>query len=134
MKTLEEVIESFELMDDWEDRYRLLIDLGKILPPLPAEYYRDEFLVKGCTSKVWMVAEVRDGIFTFQADSDAHIVKGLVALLHIIYSNKPVADLIGIDIDTFFDSLGLGQNLSPNRRNGFFAMVAKIKSYGLGLS
>ncbi|MDD3020000.1 MAG: SufE family protein [Alphaproteobacteria bacterium] len=129
MITLEEIIESFELMDDWEDRYSLLIDLGKKLPELPAALHLDEFLVKGCTSKVWMIPEVRDGVFTFQADSDAHIVKGLVALLYIIFNNTPVSEIEFKDIPAIFSKLGLEQNLSPNRRNGFFSMVEKIRSF-----
>ncbi|HPQ51137.1 MAG TPA: SufE family protein [Alphaproteobacteria bacterium] len=131
MRSIEEIIESFELMDDWEDRYRVLIDLGKILPELPDTLHRDEFLVKGCTSKVWMIPDVKSGKFTFQADSDAHIVRGLVAVLYVIFNNIPVTDILSVDVEEIFSKLGLDQNLSPNRRNGFFSMVEKIKAFGL---
>ncbi|HNQ92512.1 MAG TPA: SufE family protein [Alphaproteobacteria bacterium] len=129
MQNLDEILETFELIEDWEERYRLLIDLGKKLPDLADELHRDEFLVKGCTSKVWMVPEIRNGRFYFQADSDAHIVKGLVALLYVIFNNISVGEIGAIDIDATFKKLGLDQNLSPNRRNGFYAMVEKIRSY-----
>lgn len=125
-QTIDNIIESFALFDEWEDRYSLLIDLGKKLPPLPEALKTNENLVQGCVSRVWMVPEVKGEIFTFQADSDAHIVKGLVALLHIIYNGKPVADVKTIDIQNIFDRLGLMQNLSPNRRNGIFSMIEKI--------
>ena len=129
-QNIDEIIESFELLEDWEDRYSLLIDLGKKLPDFPEHLKTDEYLVKGCVSKVWMVPKIENGVFTFEGDSDAHIVRGLVGLLHIIYSNNPVASLKTIDIDGIFDKLCLKQNLSPNRRNGVFSMIEKIKSYG----
>lgn len=129
METLDEIIESFELMDDWEDRYRLLIDLGKKLPNFPEDLKRDEFLVRGCTSKVWIVVDVQDGILKFQADSDAHIVKGLVALLYVIFNNMALSNIASVDIDSIFKKLSLDQNLSPNRRNGFYSMVERIRHY-----
>jgi cysteine desulfuration protein SufE len=126
---IDEIIESFALYDDWEDRYALLIDLGKKLPDFPENMRNDENLVRGCVSRVWMVPKIENGVFTFQGDSDAFIVRGLVGLLHIIYSGKPVANLKSIDIDGIFEKLGLLQNLSPNRRNGVFSMIEKIKGY-----
>ncbi|MDY0028532.1 MAG: SufE family protein [Pseudobdellovibrionaceae bacterium] len=131
MTTLDEILETFSLLDDWEDRYSILIDLGKKLPNLSESMHREEFLIKGCTSKVWMIPEVKDGHFTFQADSDAHIVKGLVALLYVAYNGIPVKAISSLDIEAVFQRLGLDKNLSPNRRNGFFSMVEKIKSYGV---
>lgn len=131
MDTLDEIIESFELLDDWEERYRVLIDLGKKLPPFPEDLKRDEFLVRGCTSKVWMVVDNRDETLKFQADSEAHIVKGLVALLYIIFNNMPIRDLSSVDIDSIFKKLSLDQNLSPNRRNGFYSMVERIRRYSV---
>lgn len=131
VQRIEEIIESFELLDDWEDRYSILIGLGKKLPDFPEHLRKEENLVKGCVSKVWMVPKIENGIFTFEGDSDAHIVRGLVGLMHIIYSGQPVANLGTIDIDGIFDKLGLTQNLSPNRRNGVFSMIGKIKSYGV---
>lgn len=130
LKTIEEIEELFELMESWEDRYAFLIDLGKTtLPKLESQYYREEFLVKGCTSKVWMVPRIEGGRFYFTADSDAFIVKGLVALLYIIYNGVELSRLPTIDTTEIFTRLGLDQNLSPNRRNGFFAMVEKMREY-----
>lgn len=131
MTSLDEILETFSLLDDWEDRYAILIDLGKKLPDLPESLHREEFLIKGCTSKVWMIPEVKDGRFTFQADSDAHIVKGLVALLYITFNGKRSKEIASVDIEDVFQRLGLDKNLSPNRRNGFFSMVEKIRSYGI---
>jgi cysteine desulfuration protein SufE len=128
---IDEIIESFALYDDWEDRYSLLIDLGKKLPDFPENMKNDENLVRGCVSRVWMVPMVKDGVFSFQGDSDAFIVKGLVGLLHIIYSGQPVDNLKSIDIEGIFGKLGLLQNLSPNRRNGVFSMIEKIKGYSV---
>lgn len=128
VQRIDEIIESFSLYDDWEDRYALLIDLGKKLPDFPEDLKSDENLVRGCVSRVWMVSLVKEGIFSFQGDSDAFIVKGLVGLLHIIYSGQSIANLKSIDIDDIFNKLGLLQNLSPNRRNGVFSMIEKIKN------
>ncbi len=129
-QNIDEIIESFELLDDWEERYSLLIDLGKKLPDFPEHLKKDENLVKGCVSKVWMVPKIENGVFTFEGDSDAHIVRGLVGLMHIIYSGQPVAGLKNINIEGIFEKLGLIQNLSPNRRNGVFSMIEKIRGYG----
>lgn len=129
MERIEDILEAFDLIEDWEGRYRLLIDLGKKLPELADNLHCDKFLVKGCTSKVWMVPEIRDGRFYLEADSDAHIVKGLVALLYIIFNNSNPKEIRLIDIDGIFKKMGLDQNLSPNRRNGFYAMVEKIRTF-----
>ncbi|MCE7886293.1 MAG: SufE family protein [Alphaproteobacteria bacterium PRO2] len=127
-RNLDEMVENFSLFSDWEERYRYLIDLGRTLPEMDNTLKTDENLVQGCTSRVWMVAETRDGKFHFTADSDAHIVRGLIALLAVAYQDKPVAELTGIDVEGAFKKIGLDQNLSPNRRNGFFAMVERIKA------
>jgi len=130
-ETLEELVENFSLFDDWEERYRYLIDLGRKLPNLDDNLKKDEFLVRGCTSRVWLVPEIKEGdIFTFQADSDAHIVRGLVAVITAAYQNKPVSELAQVDIKGAFERMGLNQHLSINRRNGFFSMVEVIKSVG----
>lgn len=126
--TLEELAENFALFDDWEERYRYLIDIGRALPHLDDALKRDEFLVRGCTSRVWLVPEIRGGVFTFQADSDAHIVRGLVALLMAAYQGKTLDDIRRIDIEAVFKEIGLDRHLSPNRRNGFYAMVERIKA------
>ncbi len=125
---LDEMIENFSLFGDWEERYRYLIDLGRTLPPMDNALKTDENLVRGCTSRVWMVPDVKDGVLHFIADSDAHIVRGLIALLMTAYQDRPVDSLTSIDIEGAFKRIGLDQNLSPNRRNGFFAMVERIKN------
>lgn len=127
-QNLDEMVENFSLFSDWEERYRYLIDLGRTLPEMDNTLKTDENLVQGCTSRVWMVAEVKGGKFHFTADSDAHIVRGLIALLVVAYQHKPVAELTSIDVEGAFKKIGLDQNLSPNRRNGFFAMVERIKN------
>lgn len=129
MQSIDEILESFSLLDDWEDRYALLIDLGKKLPDFPEDGRVEGNLVKGCVSRVWLIPRIKDGVFTFQGDSDAHIVKGLVGLLHAIYNNQPVNQLKSIDIRGIFEKLGLEQNLSPNRRNGVYAMIDKIRGF-----
>lgn len=125
---IQDIAENFALFDDWEERYRYLIDLGRALPPMEESLKTGDRLVQGCTSRVWMVAEVRDGVFHFTADSDAHIVRGLIALLMAAYQDRPVRDIAKIDIEETFRAIGLEQHLSPNRRNGFYAMVERIKA------
>ncbi len=129
LESVKEVVENFALFDDWEERYRYLIDLGRALPQMDDALKTDESLVRGCTSRVWLVAAVKDGKFTFKADSDAHIVRGLVALLFSAYQDCTLDEVRGIDIDAMFKEIGLDQHLSANRRSGFFAMVERIKSF-----
>lgn len=130
MENLQELQENFELFDDWEERYRYLIDLGRKLPKMDESLKNDETLVRGCTSQVWLVPEIKDGVLYFQADSDAHIVRGLVALLVAAYQGQKLTDIPHIDIEQTFREIGLDQHLSPNRRSGFFSMVERIKSFG----
>ena len=125
---IEDLTANFALFDDWEERYRYLIDLGRNLPAMDDSLKTDENMVRGCTSRVWMVARVENGVFHFVADSDAHIVRGLIGLLIAAYEGKPVSEISKIDIDGFFTQIGLDQNLSPNRRSGFYAMVEKIRA------
>lgn len=125
---IQELAENFSLFSDWEERYRYLIDLGRSLPHMDEGLKIDDFIVRGCTSRVWLVPEIKDGHLYFQADSDAHIVRGLVALLFAAYYGQSLADIKNIDIVKIFKEIGLDQNLSPNRRNGFYAMIEKIKS------
>ncbi len=125
---LEELVENFALFDDWEERYRYLIDLGRKLPKMDEDLKTDKNLVRGCTSRVWMQAEVKDGAFHFTADSDAHIVRGLIALLMRVYEGRAVSEISQIDIEAAFREIGLDQHLSPNRRSGFFAMVERVKA------
>lgn len=123
-----ELVDNFSLFDDWEERYRYLIDLGKTLPAMHESLRTDSNLVRGCTSKVWMESSFQDGVFHFQADSDAHIVRGLIAILSILYQGRTADEIAAIDIRDVFSKLGLEQNLSPSRRNGFFSMVERIRA------
>lgn len=128
-KNLEELAESFALFDSWEDRYRYLIDLGQRLEPMDAALKTDETLVRGCTSRVWMIAQKGpDGRYRFTADSDAQIVRGLVYVLMIAYQDKNAGEIAAVDIEGAFETLGLAGHLSPSRRNGFFAMVQRIRA------
>lgn len=125
---LTDLADSFGLFGDWEERYRYLIDLGKRISSMDSALKTDETLVKGCTSKVWMVAGWQDGRLQFQADSDAQIIKGLIYILNLAYQNRSREEIASLDINKTFEDLGLDRHLSPNRRNGFFAMVGKIKA------
>lgn len=127
--TLEELSENFALFDDWEERYKYLIDLGKNLPPMDEAIKTEATIVKGCTSRVWMVANQDDaGGYHFTADSDAFIVKGLIAIVLSAYEGKCSAEIKDVNIEEAFTQIGLNQHLSPNRRNGFFAMVERVKA------
>jgi cysteine desulfuration protein SufE len=127
---MQEIISEFSLFGDWEDRYAYLIDLGKKLRPLEEKYKTDSNKVTGCTSQVWFIAETTGdeaSVVRFKADSDAYLVKGLIALLLRIYSGKTKEQIREIEIKPFFEELGLKSHLSPNRSNGFFAMVQRIQ-------
>tara|TARA_R110002072_G_scaffold89040_5_gene199546 strand:- start:1061 stop:1465 length:405 start_codon:yes stop_codon:yes gene_type:complete len=128
MHSIDDVVENFSLFDDWEERYRYLIDLGRALPHMDSALKTDESLVRGCTSRVWLVPEISNDVLHFQADSDAHIVRGLVAILVAAYQGKTLSEIGTIDIDAAFKEIGLDTHLSANRRSGFFAMVEKIQN------
>ncbi len=128
---IDDLVETFEFLDDWEDRYRYIIDLGRKLPEMADDDKAEHNKVNGCTSQVWMVVRALPGDpprFEFVADSDAHIVKGLIAILLAAYSGKTCDEILATDIKATFEQLGLEGHLSPNRRNGFFAMVERIKT------
>lgn len=129
LESVKEVVEDFSLFDDWEDRYRYLIDLGRELPKMDDSLKTDESLVRGCTSRVWLITGVKGDKFILEADSDAHIVRGLVAILLLAYKDCTLHDIETIDVDQMFKEIGLDQHLSANRRSGFFAMVERIKSF-----
>ena len=127
---LEKLYKNFEVLDEWTDRYKLIIDLGRKLPEFPEEHRTEDNRVRGCSSKVWMVVDESRNSKTemaFLADSDAAIVKGLIAVLMMVYSGKTTEEIVKVDIKAIFEKLGLGQHLSPTRSNGFFSMVEKIK-------
>ena len=129
IQALKELAESFALFGDWEERYAYLIDLGKRIPPMADALKTEENRVRGCTSKVWMVPEWNeDGTFRFQADSDALIVKGLIFILMTAYQGLTREEIAALDIHKAFEDLGLDRHLMPNRRNGFFAMVERIRA------
>ena len=128
MTNLQTIQDTFAILDEWEDRYAYLIDLGRNLSPLPEEQKTDDNLVQGCTSQVWMMASIDNNKIQINADSDAHIVRGLIALVIAVYNNQKIPDISNIDIEQIFNDIGLSEHLSPNRRNGFFAMVEKIKN------
>ena len=128
MNDLNDLADSFVLFDDWEDRYRYLIDLGHRVPVMDNALKTDENLVRGCTSRVWMVAEWRNETLHFQANSDAQIVQGLIYILMVAYQDKTVDEIRALDIEHIFQDLGLDRHLSPNRRNGFFAMVERVRA------
>jgi len=130
--TAEQLIENFALFDSWEDRYQYLIDLGKNLPTLPKELKTEEYKVRGCTSQVWFVPneeEIKKGTISFDGESDAFIVSGLIEILKIIYNHKTVEEAKSINVEEIFKKLGLEGHLSPTRRNGFFSMVGRIQSW-----
>ena len=132
--TYEELKENFDFLPDWEDKYAYIIELGKSLPPMDEADKNDETKVDGCMSQVWLKTDFHDGILTFVADSDAFIVKGLIAVLQTILSGKTPEQIAGADVDAAFAGLGLDTHLSPTRRNGFFSMVAKVKARAAALS
>ena len=128
---LSELTENFSLFDDWEERYRYLLDLGKMLAPMDDALKTEASRVHGCVSQVWMVSEQSaDGHIHFIGDSDGLITRGLIAVLFSAYQDKTPQEIAGVDIEAAFNEIGLNEHLSPNRRNGFFAMVGRIRSQG----
>jgi cysteine desulfuration protein SufE len=131
--TINEISDNFSLLDEWDDRYRHIIELGRTLAPLSAEAHTDANKVQGCASQVWLITSVRaDGsagpVLTFRGDSDAHIVRGLIAILFALYSDKAARDILAIDPSTLFERLGLREHLTPQRSNGLKSMVARIRA------
>ncbi len=130
--TIDEIIENFAFLDDWDDRYRYVIELGRALAPLPEVARTEHNKVQGCASQVWLDTHVApDGaagpVLTFAGDSDAHIVRGLIAILFAIYSGKPARDIVATDAVGVFERLGLREHLTPQRSNGFRSMVRRIQ-------
>jgi cysteine desulfuration protein SufE len=133
MTGIDEIIDNFALLDDWDDRYRYVIELGRTLPPLAEAEHNEANKVRGCTSQVWLVTHVKpDGaggpVLSFEGDSDAHIVRGLVAILFAVYSGKSAREIIDTDAIAIFDKLGLRENLTPQRSNGLRSMVERIRA------
>ena len=129
METIETLIENFSMLDSWEDKYQYLIELGEKLPPLAPEYKTEAWKVSGCQSQVWLVPENIDGKIHFKGDSDAIMVQGIIYLLLAVYRNKSAQEIKEIEVEKIFAKLGLGEHLSPSRRNGMMSMVDKIRLY-----
>ncbi|KPP83225.1 MAG: cysteine desulfuration protein SufE [Oceanicaulis sp. HLUCCA04] len=126
---IEALVDEFDFLGDWEERYRYLIDMGRALEPLSADEHCDTNKVQGCVSQVWLVLNTApDGTLAIRGDSDAHIVKGLVALLIRLYSGRPPAEAAAIDAREVLGRIGLGEHLSPQRSNGLAAMVTRIRA------
>lgn len=133
MPTINEIIDNFALLEEWDDRYRYLIELGRTLEPLPEEARTEANKVQGCASQVWLATTVQpDGAsgpkLVFRGDSDAHIVRGLIAILFALYSGKSAQEILATDAIAVFDRLGLREHLTPQRSNGFRSMVERIRA------
>ena len=133
MADIAEIIDNFSILDDWDDRYRYLIELGRELPPLAAEAHNEANKVRGCASQVWLDTSVRPNgaggpVLTFVGDSDAHIVRGLIAILFAMYSGRSAKHILATDAVALFEKMGLREHLTPQRSNGFRAMVDRIRS------
>tara|TARA_B110000879_G_scaffold30362_1_gene41425 strand:+ start:97 stop:516 length:420 start_codon:yes stop_codon:yes gene_type:complete len=128
----EEIIEDFEMFDDWMQKYEFLIDLGKELTPMEEQYKIEDNLIKGCQSRVWLHAEEKNGSIVYSADSDAIMTKGIIAILLRVLSNQKSKDIINADL-SFIDEIGLKEQLSATRANGLVSMIKKIKLFALAL-
>lgn len=126
---LEELIDNFAFLDGWEEKYQYVIDLGRQLEPLEDKYKTDEWKVKGCQSQVWLVPQFENDKLHFKGDSDAILVKGIIAIVLMIYNDKSAEEIKTVDVAKIFATLGLEENLTPSRRNGMMSMVAKIREY-----
>ena len=126
--SLDDIRSDFALLDDWEDRYRYVIELGRALPPLDDALKTEATKVRGCASQVWLVARRTPGGLSFLGDSDAHIVRGLVAILLTALDGKSAAEIVATDLRAIFAGLGLEENLTPQRSNGLASMIARVKS------
>ena len=129
---IDEIIENFALLEEWDDRYRYLIELGRTLTPLPDANRNDSNKVQGCASQVWLATSVKPNgaggpVLTFVGDSDAHIVRGLIAVLFALFSGKHAREILSTDAIALFEKLGLRAHLTPQRSNGFRSMVERIR-------
>jgi cysteine desulfuration protein SufE len=134
LTTLDSIRADFALLDDWEDRYRYVIELGRALPPLPDALRTDANKVRGCASQVWLASATRPAsggkgpTLEFQGDSDAHIVRGLITILFAMFQGRTPEAILGTDAQAAFEELGLKEHLTPQRSNGFFSMVERIRN------
>jgi len=135
--TIDDIIENFSLLDEWDDRYRYVIELGRTLAPLPDAWRTDANKVQGCASQVWLATAVKPGgtggpVLNFTGDSDAFIVRGLIAILLALYSGQSAGEILATDAIAVFDRLGLREHLTPQRSNGFRSMVERLKADARG--
>ena len=131
--TIDALVEDFGFLDDWEDRYRYVIELGRSLPELTPAEHNDTNKVRGCASQVWLSTSVtpdggRGPVLTFEGDSDAHIVRGLIAILFALFSGKHAGEILSADAIALFERLGLREHLTPQRSNGFRSMVERMRT------
>ncbi len=130
--TADELIEEFELFDDWEERYRYIIETGNSMPPLEIEYQSEQHRVQGCLSSVWLVIEqTANGNYYYRGDSDSQLVKGLVCIVIMLYSDKSAEEILQLDINHVFEAIDLRQHISRSRSNGLNSMIGRIKSLAL---
>lgn len=130
LPSIDSIREDFSFLDDWEDRYRYVIDLGRELPPISDDEHNDANKVKGCVSQVWLVTDAGSGpdpVITLRADSDAHIVRGLVAIMIALHSGKHASEILATDAEGTLRELGLDEHLTPQRANGVRAMIQRIR-------
>ena len=133
MTTIDDIVENFTLLDEWDDRYRYVIELGRTLAPLPEGAHTEANKVRGCASQVWLLTHVKpDGAagptLSFDGDSDAHIVRGLIAIVIALYSGKTAREILKIDALDLFDRIGLREGLTPQRSNGLRSMIERIRA------
>jgi cysteine desulfuration protein SufE len=126
---IKQILEEFEILSDWQDKYSYIIDLGKQLSPLPESEKTEANKVSGCVSQVWIISTIKDGQYYFTADSDAFIVKGLLAIVLRIFSGKTREEILSTDFQALFNKLGFANHLSPSRSNGLFAVVKRIIAF-----
>jgi len=132
---IEKIVEDFEFLDDWEDRYKYLIELGNALEEYPQDQRNENTKVNGCVSQVWIYAQVKEGgdpIICFHGDSDAHIVRGLIAVTLAIFSGKKASEIANLDEAGYFEQIGLREHITPQRSNGLRSMVQRIKGIARG--
>ena len=133
MSAIDDILENFVLLEEWDDRYRYVIELGRTLAPLPEAAHVDANKVQGCASQVWLVTHKKPNgaagpVLTFEGDSDAHIVRGLIAILFALYSGKTAREIVETDALAVFDRMGLRENLTPQRSNGLRSMIQRIQA------
>lgn len=129
----EQIIEEFSIFDEWLDKYDYLIELSDSLPAIAPEHRTEQYVIKGCQSRVWVDARLEDGKMMYSADSDAIITKGIIALLIRVMNGRSPQEIVDLDL-YFIDAIGLGENLSPTRSNGLVAMIKQMKMYALALN